>query len=463
VLDQIEDALLNSYGIDILEEAFVKAVYKADIKRFDRSIYGSLKESSPEKYADKLLDMLADKQANRSEHTRRCVEYLAKDKRKQIIIALDNADQRSLEVQQEAFIIAQSLAAEWSATVFISVRPKTFFFSKRSGALSAYPHRVFTVAPPRIDEVIEKRLVFALNIAEGRVQLERLRAISLNLSNIASLIKITLSSIDKYDDVKVFLENITGGNIRELIQFISGMFGNPNVDLQGAILALERDGEYTFPSHEFWKVALKGENLYYDPEKVIGANLFQVNSNDPNEHFILPIILALLNTEGMHRAREGFVLHEHIITEMQSYGFRPASVDTLLRTATNKKLIEAPERVTFEEDDVGVFGAMPVSFRTSSIGAYHLDVWMCQFAYLDAVCVDTPIFDESYADALRANIRDFALQSRFDRALQFRDYLSLIWASMPSTPSYFDWETHCQGKQDSFDRVRKALARQVRR
>lgn len=459
VLDQIEEGLLDGYDIDITENSFVRSVYKSDIKRFDKSIYGSLKESNPSKYEDKLLDMLAEKQSDRSEHLRRSVLYLSKEKRKQIIIAVDNADQRNIDIQQEAFVIAQNLSAEWSATVFISVRPKTFFLSKRSGALSAYPHRVFTVSPPRIDQVIEKRLVFALNIAEGRVQLEKLRSISLHLGNIATFIKVLIASIERHDDIKVFLENITGGNIRELVQFVSGLFGNPNVDLQQAVLALERDDDYTLPVHELWKVALKGDNQYYDPTQAMAVNLFDVVANDPTEHFILPIVLALLAAQGSHRSAEGLVSYSYIIEEMQRFGFRPSSVEAIVRNANNRKLIEGPERITFEEDDAGIYGVMPISFKINTTGVYHLEVWMADFAYMDAVCVDTPIFDETFADDLRATIRSMSLKDRLDRATKFRDYLSMVWTSLPDTPPYFDWETYCQLHQDNYGRIGKALAK----
>lgn len=462
VLDQIELAFITNYNIDITENDFVRSVYKSEMKRFDKSIYGGLKVSNPDKYEDKLLEMLGEKQKDRSEHLRRSVDYLAKEKRKQIIIALDNADQRSTELQQEAFVIAQSLAGEWNATVFISVRPKTFFLSKRSGTLAAYPHRVFTVAPPRIDQVIERRLVFALNIAEGRVQLDRLQAISFSLGNIATLIKVLLASIERHEPVKVFLENITAGNIRELIQFISGMFGNPNVDLIGAIIALEEGDSYTIPIHEFWKVALKGDYQYFDPEKALAANLFAVDSNKASEHFLLPIILSYLNTGGAHRSAEGFVTFANITHEMQKYGYHPSSVDALIRMANNKKLIEAPERITFEEDDSGLYGVVPISFRINSIGVYHLEIWMAEFAYLDAVCIDTPIFDESYADELKVDIRMFGLSERFRRALKFRDYLSGVWAGMEATPPYFDWEAYCLARHEGFDRVRTALAKRSR-
>lgn len=461
VLDQIEEALIGAYGIDVLDATFVRAVYKKEIRRFETGIYGDWKTSKPDKFDEKLIEMLAERQSNRSEHLRLSIRHLATQKRKQVIIALDNADQRTTNIQSEAFVIAQTLASEWSATVFISIRPKTFFLSKRAGALSAYPHRVFTVAPPRIDEVIEKRLIFALNIAEGRVQMERLQAISFQLGNVATFVKVLLASINRFDQVKIFLENITGGNIRELIQFVTGLFGNPNMDTQGAVIALERDNEYAMPVHEFWKVALKGDYQYYDPEKAMATNIFDVQSNDEREHFLMPLLLAFMDSSGAHRTAEGFVSFTDLVAEMQSFGFKPASVDAALRAANNKKIIEAPDRITFEEDEDGVYGLMPTSFRLNTTGAYHLKIWMADFAYLDAMCVDTPIFDADIAGELRESIRSHTISDRYARAVRFRDYLGAVWTQMDHQPSYFDWESTVRSGQHSFASVARALSRRV--
>jgi hypothetical protein len=458
-LDQIEKSLIQNHAIDIKEASFVKSVYKDEIKRFERSFAGELKEINPEKYIEKLFDMINEHQTNRPEHLRRSIEYLSTSQKKQIIIAIDNADQRSTAIQQEAFIIAQNLAAEWRATVFISVRPKTFYLSKRSGSMSAYTHRIFTIAPPRIDEVIEKRLIFALTIAEGKVHLHNLSDISFRLQNIATLIRVLMKSIDRLDAVKIFLENITGGNIRELIQFIANMFGNPNNDLQGLVITLGQGGDYTIPLHEFWKPALKGNYQYFDSEKVIAANLFDVQSREIREHFLTPLILALLDHNSPNRSAEGFVDMATIVSEMQALSFTASSIESAIRKANNKKLIESPDRITFEEDEHGEFGLIPTSFRLNTLGAYHLKVWLPSFSYLDAVCVDTPIFDEAILHQLESKIRSFSLEDRYDRTVQFRDYLTQVWADMDISPSYFDWNQHCSRGQDSFEPVEKAVSR----
>ena len=84
-----------------------------------------------------------------------------------MILIIDNADQRNLETQQAAFVIAQTFAAQTEAAVFIAVRPRTFHHSRRAGAMSAYPQKVFSISPPRPERVLEKRLEFALRMSSG--------------------------------------------------------------------------------------------------------------------------------------------------------------------------------------------------------------------------------------------------------------------------------------------------------
>ena len=137
---------------------------------------------------------------------------MAKARKKQVIVALDNADQRDYKTQQEVFIIAQNLARDWHAAVFVTLWPQTFYQSKQTGALIAYPHRVFTIAPPRTDLVVDRRLNFALSMAQGKIHIESLKAIGLRLGNIALFLKALIFSLGKNQELVEFLANITGGN-----------------------------------------------------------------------------------------------------------------------------------------------------------------------------------------------------------------------------------------------------------
>ena len=457
VLAEIETQLYDRYEIDVHEDGFVRGVYHSDILRFQRSIYNRLRDQDPPAYEQKLRESLEEKMTHRDRHLKNSISHIVRGQRKQVIIILDNADQRDYEVQQAAFIVAQTLAKDWEVAVFIAVRPQTFYKSKQAGSLTAYLHRVFTISPPRVDRVIERRLEFALGMAEGRVPIERLQGINFRLGNIVTFLKALRYSLSRNTELVEFLSNITAGNIRAVIDFVTKFIGSANVNAQKIIDIMEDTGRYVIPLHEFWKAALLGEYSYYDPQSSLAFNLFDIINPNQNEHFLVPMILGYLDSAEDHKSKDGFVASKSIITEMQEWAFTPEATESALRRANNKKLLETNRRVTFDEDEGGLFGDMPEYFRISTIGAYHFLRWITDFSYIDAMSYDTPILDRELRDALSPEIASFAITDRLDRALTFRKYLSKAWHSSKLAPSYFDWASLLATGEESFERVQNAI------
>ena len=459
ILTEIENQLYSKYNVDVYENRFIKAAYNIEISRFKRGIYTELREQNPKLFDEKLLEFLEAKTKQRDRHIKEAILHIARGRKKQVVIVLDNADQRDYELQQSAFIIAQNFAKEWESAVFIAVRPQTFYKSKQIGSLTAYQHRVFTISPPRVDQVIEKRLMFALDMAEGRIQIEHLHDIQLQLPNIAEFLKALQYSLSHNLKLVEFLSNITAGNIRAVIEFVTRFIGSANVDAEKIINIMTTKGEYVIPVHEFWKAALLGDYSYYDPKSSIALNLFDIRNVDQKEHFLVPMILGFLHHDGDHRSNEGFVSSQSVLVEMQEWAFTPEATKAALRRANNKKLLETPKRVTFEEDESGLFGDMPELFRISTIGAYHFLQWITEFSYLDAMSYDTPILDEKTRNEMNQRIASYKISDRFKRTLTFRGYLTKVWYNSNLAPFYFDWESSLNSGEQSFNRVKKAIER----
>lgn len=459
VLDAVEQTLLEEHAIDIFENDFVRRVYKKALNRFEKGVNEPLRSSDPAKFASLEIEFLNELIKDSAKHTQNCIQFLSIEKRKQIIISIDNADQRSTNIQQEAFLVAQNIAATWKSAVFLAMRPGTYFTSKRAGTLAAYQSRVFTIAPPRVDLVLERRLRFALEVAQGKRQLETLQNVNLNLSSIVSVLNVIIPSIKSSEDVQIFLENITAGNIRVVIEFIAEVIGSPNIDTEGLIRGLAENGEFYIPLHDFWKVALKGEFNFFDPTKVRSVNVFGAYSNDKSEHFLAPLMLGFLMAEGAHRASEGFVKMDALLVEIQNLGFNLRSCHNSVRRLINDKLIESSLRISFEEDELGLYGDLPEKVRINSAGAYYMKNWIDTFPYLDAVSVDTQIFDIEIKEEMREFITSLSLGDRFDRAVMFRDYLSSVWSELSLSVDYFDWTALCKVQNWTFDRVSNAVAR----
>ncbi len=172
--------------------------------------------------------------------------------------------------------------------MFVALRPSTFYQSKLMGVLSGYQNRVLTIAPPPADEVLQRRIAFAVRVAEGKIAPEALTRIRLNVSSIVLFLIATLRSIRDNEMIQLFLGNITGGNTRLVIELVTGFCGSPNVDSEKIVRIEESDGNYKVPLHEFTKHALLGEYAYFNAQpSLVACNIFDVSIADPREHSFL--------------------------------------------------------------------------------------------------------------------------------------------------------------------------------
>jgi GTPase SAR1 family protein len=453
VIDETEAQLHDKHEVDLYESSFIFGVYHSEVARFRRGLDGDLEETDPPAYKRALKEHLREKTKNKPEHLRRSIDHISKARHKQVVIAIDNADQRSLSVQQEAFVISEEIASGWGAVVFITVRPHTFYQSKRSGALAAYPTKAFTISPPRIDLVLEKRLGFALSMASGKTPIEQLRSSRLGMSSLAHFLEAILFTLNQTDELITLIDNISNGNVRTAVELIVNYIGSANADSERIIKEMILGEKYKIPVHDFAKTIIYGEYVTYYPERSMAFNLFDVSAADSREHFLASIIISLLDNADTLKSAEGFVRTDALFDKVQGLGFSRSQIEIKLRKLTNKKLIEASERITFEEDITGLIGQMPDSFRVTATGIYHIQYWSADFAYLDAMLFDTPIFDREVRQEIAGAIRNTDLSVRFNRAGKFRDYLTAIWRNSNIKSEYYSWEESVSLCSGSFEKV----------
>ena len=169
IILEIEKQLLENYDINIQEEKFVRGVYHADIVRFRASVQGALHDTNIDMYNMRLIEFLEEKENNKAEHLKLTIQHIARGRSKQVVLMIDNADQRGPDVQQDAFIIAPKFLATMECYSFYHSSSTNIPLLKKSRGLFCISAKIFSIAPPRSDLVIEKRLTFALKMAEGKL------------------------------------------------------------------------------------------------------------------------------------------------------------------------------------------------------------------------------------------------------------------------------------------------------
>ncbi|MEO4039344.1 hypothetical protein V3N95_08750 [Micrococcaceae bacterium Sec6.3] len=449
-IEQIRNDLYEKYNIDIEDADFVEDLYRADLKRFDRSIDGlSLKDEDPTEYSKRRRIFLRERVENRSDHLKRSIERIIRTRRRQVVVFLDNVDQRDHEDQNEVFLTANELAASWAATVFVTLRPETYYESSRYGAISGYHPRVFSIAPPRTDVMLKKRIEFALKVLEtgGEARAPR-GGFSFESENLELFLRALHRNVQDNRQLMELIDNLAGGNMRRALGFVTQFIGSGHVDT-GKIIAIERDspGSYRIPVHEFLRAIMYGDNEYYNPASSPVANVFILDRPQFRCHFLIPIILDFISRHGAVKGSSGYVASEQLYNYLQRLGYEVGECDFALNSMARYRLIEAP---------LSNFDAKQTDrARITTVGNYTLTNLIAMFTYLDAVVVATPILSleaKSKIDVV------YTIADRLNRVETFRAYLDDAWNAAALDGAEWAWTATSGKLQQDVDRVRSRVS-----
>lgn len=429
-IERIRTVLLETYDIDVDDSVFVEDIYKQDLDRFDRSPYGKLKAVDEREYTIRRIEFLTGLIGNSNEHLRRSISRITRSHRRQIVIFLDNVDQRDHEDQNRVFLAANELAATWDATVFVTLRPETYYESQRYGAISGYHPRVFAIAPPRTEVMLQKRVDFALQVLRtgGDVRTSS-GGLTLESENLELFLRVLEGNFKRNRPLLALIDNLAGGNMRRALSFVTQFVGSGHVDTAKIVGIERRDpGNYFIPLHEFLRSLLYGDNEFYDPHTSPIANLFSVDRPEPRNHFLLPVTLEYIRSRGDAKDSAGYVEVSEIYQQVQGLGFALEAVSFALNYLARYRLIEAP----LSDFDA----AHADKCRITTVGAYTLNNLPRHFTYSDAVLVDTPIMDLTARSSLGTV---YSIADRLARADAFREYIDSCWAESGLDAAGWQW------------------------
>lgn len=454
IIGLIKEQLSEIYDIDVEEDDFVRHCYFQELHKFKSNIrVKRLYEINSDKALEKEIEFLTEKVEDEVEHLKASLSYICKNQSKQIIIFIDNCDQRSDQDQESAFLIAQEFSSEWPMIVFISIRPETYHRTKKeTGALSGYHTKAFTIPPPRIDDVIKKRLEFAQKITSGEIALSKFKN-NTTFSKLHTLIDAFLYSIDANQNLLTFLNNVSNENIRKAIELVKKFFGSGHVDMEKIIDIFEREGRYNIPLHELLRSVIYGDNIHFSPTSSEIINVFDLRYPKPNDHFILLILLGLLDDYSKNSRNHGFVSIEEVFSYMQGVGYTTNQIDAALNFTYNRRLFETSQK----GDQLDVQNSQ-LQIRVTNSGIYHLRFLIQSFTYIDSIIVDTPLLSESFKGDI---LNETNIEKRLDRGIIFKNYLDEQWALSNIVSTYFSWETYSAQLNEDIERIKNRVATQV--
>ena len=129
---------MKNYRVDIYEHNFVRGVYDLEVKRFRSSFKAAIYKSNKGKLDDQLMARLDELVNDKAEHLRCSIQHVARARKRQIVIMLDNADQRAADVRAGRVYNSSGDGKEIGMRSYLYLFDRIPFFNRN--AQERYPH-----------------------------------------------------------------------------------------------------------------------------------------------------------------------------------------------------------------------------------------------------------------------------------------------------------------------------------
>jgi GTPase SAR1 family protein len=399
ILENIYEKYEN---IDLHSLNTLKRIYLKEIKRNDKGIWLFDKENNEVSYQKKVADFLTERQDNHLSHLESISKYFIRDRRKRLIIIIDNADQFKDEIQEQVFLFAHSLAKTSLCGSVISLREGYYYKWRFSPPFDAYESNVYHITAPKYSEVLQKRLDYTLeNLKVDDIEIEAQNAqgykVKINNQAVIEFLTSLKSSVFSSDnnDIIDFLNQTTYPNIREGLRIFKLFLTSGHTKVEDYIIRERfRTGNEThspIPFHEFIKSIGLINKHYYNSKNSAIHNILSINENS-TDHFlnfyILKELVKLYENEGNANR---FISINTIYDLFSSFGYSIKTLRSAILDLINISLIDTDEVLTdIDKKDIPDELNLTITLK----GYYYIKELCTRFHYFDLILQDTPIFDK---------------------------------------------------------------------
>ncbi|MGR5906723.1 hypothetical protein ACT7DL_00650 [Bacillus paranthracis] len=160
---------------------------------------------------------------NRNMYLKKVFQYLREDLGQKICFIFDNTDQKPNDQQLEILMNAFKQANDYQAIIVTALRLENYFKSLDRPPFDAYQPIVFRIEPPRVKELLKKRLNaslryqredFIVDLSDDSKQ--GTKTFKIPVAKFVQVLENTLDYIPE-KQIEEMLEYLSGGNMRRAL------------------------------------------------------------------------------------------------------------------------------------------------------------------------------------------------------------------------------------------------------
>ena len=396
-------------------------IYEKLINNFEDRYYDEVKQeldkfgivldkSNKEKYLLNLFAIL------------RCMSY-------SVSVVLDNVDRcPDINLQEQIFASAQYIIDKFSILTLLTLREESYYRSKFTGVFDAYHLTRFFIYSPHFEKLILNRIDYMLDLLEKDDEsISKIMDRKIDFEDKKEDVRIFFNVLghsimrDNADFMKIitlFITEISEGNMREALDMFNYFLSSENTKVREMVDKVNSGEGYIIAPYQFLKSVILSEAKYYRGDKSKIMNLFDLNTELTNSHFLHLRVLeyAFLNRANEARIERGFLEINKLVQEAEDLFIPQSAIEDSLLKLNKYGLIK------FENYGIGDLKKVKY-FKITGRGSYYLTQLIKQFIYIDLVQSDTQISDPNVADFLKRKIDSDFLEDKFARSEKFLQYL----------------------------------------
>lgn len=434
---EIIDSILQKYSeLELHKMDVLKRIYLQDIKLKTEGTWSHDKKHNAEEYEKKLADFLDESQKDHLLHLEKLVSYLIWERRKRLIVIIDNADQFEQEIQKKIFLFSNSLNKKMHSGAVISLREGYYYQWRLTPPFDAYVSNVYHITAPRYSDVLQKRIDYAIETLisanKSKIHAEDIvdaEDVTTQMIDFLSAIKNTLFT-DGNSEILDYLFYTTYPNIREGLKvfkiFLTSLHTKIKDYIKNERISTEqRNVSSSIPFHEFIKSIGLQNKHYYSSSRSIIHNVF-LPPTGCSDHFINVYLLKYLDKVDASNGSDKFTKVSLVLTQFASFGYKATTIKNALGDLLHLDLINTDDQ--FNDTETRKL-ADDTNIQITAKGYYYYKQLVREFQYIDLVLQDTPIFIEDYLNKLRELFPKSNengkrnLYARIETAKKFIDYL----------------------------------------
>lgn len=403
-IDKLEDYIFEKL-VQNFEDRYLQDV-ESEFKK-----YGvSLDKSNHEKYLENLFAIL------------KLMNY-------SVSIVLDNVDRCVIELQEKIYLSAEYMVDKFSILILLALREESYYRSKMSGVFDAYHLTKFFIHSPHFEKLILNRIDYMISLLnKSDEDISKFMGKQINFDGkkeevniFFNIIRTSLASNRTYvmKPITLFITQISEGDMRTALDMFNKFLSSGNTKVSEMMEKVSLGEGYIIAPYQFLKSVILSEAKYYRGDKNQIMNLFDLNTELTNSHFLHLRILeyAFLNRTNETRVERGFLEINKLIQEAEDPFIPRAAIEDSLLKLNNFYLIKFNTYAKVDLKNV-------THFKITGTGSYYLTQLIKKFTYIDLVHPDTQICDKNTSDSLARTVDTDLLDEKFRRSERFLEYLN---------------------------------------